>query len=64
MTNSFTDKRGYLMFPIKDNFNFKQCTISHNKKNVFRGIHINNFDKLVTCIQGKIMDIILIGEEE
>lgn len=59
MSSIFFDKRGHLIFAIKDNFNFKQCTISHNKKNVFRGIHINNFEKLVTCIQGKILDIII-----
>ena len=58
--NSFKDSRGTLIFPIK-NFNFeaKECTVSINKKNVFRGIHINNFEKLVTCIQGKILDIII-----
>lgn len=57
--SSFSDNRGKLMFPIKNNFHVKQCTVSCNKKNVFRGIHINNFDKLVTCIQGKILDIII-----
>lgn len=59
MELKFQDNRGILYFPIKNNFNFKQSTVSCNKKNVFRGIHINNFDKLVTCIQGKILDIII-----
>ena len=59
MELKFTDNRGTLYFPVKNNFNFKQTTVSCNKKNVFRGIHINNFEKLVTCIQGKILDIII-----
>jgi dTDP-4-dehydrorhamnose 3,5-epimerase len=57
----FEDERGKMLFPIDENihFLFKQCTISINKKNVFRGLHINNFDKLVTCIQGEIYDVIV-----
>ena len=59
-SNKYSDERGSLYFPIKNNtFNVKECTISTNKVNVFRGIHINNFDKLVTCISGKILDIII-----
>ena len=57
---SFTDNRGTLYFPIKKNdFHTKECTISINKKNVFRGIHVNNFKKLVTCIQGSIKDFVI-----
>jgi dTDP-4-dehydrorhamnose 3,5-epimerase-like enzyme/dTDP-4-dehydrorhamnose reductase len=60
MNNSFIDKRGKLLFPIKNNnFNFNECSVSINHKNVFRGIHINQFDKLVTCVSGKILDIII-----
>lgn len=56
----FEDGRGILFFPIKNNeFVSKETTISINHKNVFRGIHINNFKKLVTCVQGKILDIII-----
>jgi len=56
----FKDNRGTLIFPIKKSFfNAKECTVSINKKNVFRGIHINDFEKLITCIQGKILDIII-----
>ncbi len=56
----FEDNRGTLFFPITDNAkNFQQCTISVNKENVFRGIHANPFDKLVTCIRGKILDIVV-----
>jgi len=59
-TDFFSDNRGTLLFPIKENlYNFKQCTVSINNKNVFRGIHINPFDKLVTCIKGKIIDILI-----
>ena len=70
MNNSFIDKRGKLLFTIKNNnnnndddgtgdFKFTECTASINKKYVFRGIHINQFDKLVTCVSGKILDIII-----
>ena len=58
--NSYKDNRGELLFPIKNNsFVPMECTISKNKKNVFRGLHANNFSKLVTCIQGSIIDIIV-----
>ena len=63
MNTSFIDKRGKLLFTIKNDdtidFKFTECTTSINKKNVFRGIHINQFDKLVTCVSGKILDIII-----
>lgn len=58
MNKPYLDNRGKLFFPVKNQV-FKQCTVSINKKFVFRGIHINNFAKLVTCIQGKILDIII-----
>lgn len=58
MNQSFSDSRGKLFFPVKDTI-FKQCTVSVNKQYVFRGIHINQFSKLVTCIQGKILDIVI-----
>jgi len=57
--NKYNDNRGSLLFPIKQNYDFCQCTVSINHKNVFRGIHANPFDKLVTCIKGKILDIII-----
>lgn len=61
----FKDNRGTLFFPIKNNnFSSKECTVSINKKNVFRGIHINNFNKYITCIQGKILDIIVDFNED
>lgn len=59
MDLKFTDNRGTLFFPVKNNFTSKQTTISCNKKNVFRGIHIHDFEKLVTCVQGKVLDIII-----
>jgi len=62
-SSTFSDNRGTLMFPIKNNINFIQCTVSCNKKNVFRGIHINDFDKLITCVQGKILDIVIDFDE-
>ena len=58
MNKSYLDNRGKLFFPVKNEI-YKQCTVSVNKQYVFRGIHINNFAKLVTCIQGKILDIVI-----
>ena len=56
----FCDKRGKLIFPIKNNnFYTKETTVSINHKNVFRGIHVEQFYKLVTCIKGRILDIII-----
>lgn len=63
----YKDNRGYLIFPIKDNKYMdkttsnisKDCTYSVNKKNVFRGLHINTFGKLITCITGNFIDIIV-----
>lgn len=63
----YKDDRGYLIFPIKDNkymdkttLNIsKDCTYSVNKKNVFRGLHINTFGKLITCITGNFIDIMV-----
>ena len=60
--NKFDDKRGKLLFPIQNSNllgNITQCTISKNNKHVFRGMHCNNFDKLVTCVSGQILDIII-----
>ena len=63
----YTDDRGYLLFPIKDGKYMdkmtedisKECTYSVNKKNVFRGLHINTFGKLITCIVGEFIDIMV-----
>jgi dTDP-4-dehydrorhamnose 3,5-epimerase-like enzyme/dTDP-4-dehydrorhamnose reductase len=58
--NSYTDERGKIIFLIKNNdFTSVETTVSINKKNVFRGLHINNFSKMVSCIQGSILDIIV-----
>jgi 3,5-epimerase/4-reductase len=60
--SKFIDNRGMLLFPIKSNSNnfiVKECSVSINKKFVFRGIHINSFSKLVTCVSGKILDILI-----
>ena len=63
----YKDSRGYLIFPIKDNKYMnkitpntsKDCTYSVNKKYVFRGLHINTFGKLITCISGHFIDIMV-----
>jgi len=63
----YSDNRGYLIFPIKNDKYMNQktiniskdCTYSVNKKNVFRGLHINSFGKLITCISGHFIDIMV-----
>jgi len=58
--SSFTDERGKLIFPIKNNnFQTKESTISINKQHVFRGIHVETFEKLITCVQGTLLDIVI-----
>lgn len=65
MCKKYEDSRGTLIFPIKDGkysnlktCNVKECTLSINNKNVFRGLHINSFAKIITCINGSFIDII------
>ena len=62
----YKDSRGYLIFPIKNETYMnnnenksKDCTYSVNKKYVFRGLHINTFGKLITCITGHFIDIMV-----
>ena len=55
----FQDKRGTLIFPNIKDFNPLECTVSINNKNVFRGFHINDFEKHITCIQGEFLDYVI-----
>lgn len=62
----FEDTRGTLYFPIKEgkyadntNCNLRECTYSVNTKNVLRGLHINSFAKVITCISGSFIDFIV-----
>ena len=58
MPNVFSDYRGTRFFPIKNNnFIAKECTVSINRKNVFCGLHSEVFEKLVTCVYGRVLDI-------
>lgn len=50
------NKNKYDFLPDKD---FKQTNYSLSHKNVFRGIHVAPFAKLITCLSGSILDIIL-----
>ena len=61
----FRDKRGYFKEIIREN-NFKKkfpfLVMSYSKKNVIRGLHIQNKNsqgKFVTVIKGKIFDVAL-----
>ena len=37
--------------------NWSQVNLSHSKKNVIRGIHCAPYQKLCTCVKGKIYDV-------
>lgn len=39
--------------------NWKQANWSVSKKNVLRGIHIADYGKLLTCVSGKIWDVVI-----
>ena len=61
----FEDHRGKIFFPVKNNsFKSQETIVSINKLNTFRGIHLEQFSKLVTCIQGKIYDIVINFNQE
>jgi dTDP-4-dehydrorhamnose 3,5-epimerase len=38
---------------------WKQLNCSHSRKNVVRGIHIVPFAKLVTCVKGRVFDVVV-----
>jgi len=60
----FKDERGILYFPVKNNnFSVKETVVSVNRKDVFRGIHLEQFSKLIMCLQGSIIDIIINFDE-
>ena len=62
MALQYLDNRGKLFFPVKHKFDFKQCTVSCNNKNVLRGLHFQwnpNMGKLVRTITGYMVDLIL-----
>jgi len=61
----FHDKRGVfkIMFQEKQ-FDFlphppKQSNVSESKSNVFRGIHVSPYYKLVTCLKEEISDYVI-----
>lgn len=65
--NKFKDKRGYF-FELynKRKYNFykstSQVNISFSKKNVIRGLHLQNKNqqsKLLTVLKGKIFDVLI-----
>ena len=58
--SKFQDNRGLTITAFKNvnsKISLNQCNISINNKNVFRGIYYENYDRLITCIQGKILNI-------
>ena len=63
--NTYKDKRGYFKELIRENQlkkKFPFLVMSHSKKNIVRGLHIqtkNPQGKFVTVIKGKIFDVAL-----
>ena len=63
--NTYKDKRGYFKELIRENKlkkKFPFLVMSHSKKNIVRGLHIqtkNPQGKFVTVIKGKIFDVAL-----
>jgi len=61
----YMDERGFFIELFRENnytLNFVQDNFSYSKKNVFRGLHLqrnNPQGKLVTCLSGKILDIVV-----
>ena len=63
---NYYDERGYFREILKKNYfrkkNFIFWCMSKSKKNVIRGLHLQNKvqqDKLVTVIKGKIYDVVI-----
>ena len=63
---NYYDDRGYFREILKKNYftkkNFVFWCMSKSKKNVIRGLHIQNKvqqDKLVSVIKGKIYDVVI-----
>ncbi len=52
------DNRGYF-FEISKSPEWEQANCSFSKKNVVRGIHIVPYAKQITCISGKICDVVV-----
>eukprot|EP01121_Diplochlamys_sp_Union-15-3_P001813 TRINITY_DN11579_c0_g1_i1.p1 TRINITY_DN11579_c0_g1~~TRINITY_DN11579_c0_g1_i1.p1 ORF type:complete len:192 (+),score=37.33 TRINITY_DN11579_c0_g1_i1:29-577(+) len=38
---------------------WKQVSVSQSKKNVVRGIHCSPYSKLITCITGRVWDVVI-----
>jgi dTDP-4-dehydrorhamnose 3,5-epimerase len=59
--DQYKDRRGFFSELFKvgryDGFTPLQANWSFSVKNVIRGIHIVPFAKLVTCVQGRILDV-------
>lgn len=46
-------------FPHLGNKEWVQVNASKSKKNTVRGLHITNFDKLITCLRGSVLDVVV-----
>jgi dTDP-4-dehydrorhamnose 3,5-epimerase len=62
----FEDNRGFFQEAYRaDNYNclidssWKQMNWSNSKKGVIRGIHYAEYSKLVTCVKGRVWDVVV-----
>lgn len=57
------DDRGYFqeVFSERKKYPLRvlQTNVSCSCKNVIRGLHVNNFPKLCTCIRGRLFDVVV-----
>jgi len=61
--NHFEDDRGYFQEIFSDRSHkwskWKQANLSSSKKGVVRGFHVAPFNKLCTCLRGRILDVVV-----
>jgi len=60
------DKRGYFyeLWKGKPKLGIKQVNISFSKKGVVRGIHFEPWDKFIHVISGKVLSVIVKGNQQ
>ena len=66
MSDRYHDSRGFFQelyekdkYSAVEQLNWQQANWSVSNKNVLRGIHVANYAKLVTCVSGKIWDLVV-----
>jgi len=65
VADRFHDERGYFQEHFNDERyqkvakQCKQVSFSHSKRNVIRGLHCSKYGKLVQCLRGKLLDVMV-----